>query len=333
MGRFRPFWLFAFAALLAADIPSPSQAQVEHNDSVTGLEIPLLPGQWFLRFRNGCGTIADIRANFQVEIQDYSWIGSCKFGVIDGPGLLVHQNQYMTEPQYEPITAELGYFRPRMESNAVFLPRTSARNEWEQLTINRDPRTWNEGKLYEPIGREEVMNLALYSHQTLASGTDEYVHIIKRVCLAGGSNGATRNYGVESDMRGGKGAEISRVKAFCTDQTNRLYSRYGHGGDVFFTDEDYGFYYIVYLMTNTTDYATGRQRQQLTTKLCPGLNTLDGCEQLWQPALAPYLAKFDEMKAQEEAAFTRRSAEARQRFAPLRAAWVARIRAAIGAGE
>jgi hypothetical protein len=331
----------AVIALLALSLPALSEAQVAQPvDPVSGLAIPLLPGQFFSRTKNGCGVISDLRPD---DYSKHRWIGNCRYGVIDGHGfLLLERDNYSRE-----VDAELGYFKPyefeewRPEKFGwkIFVPRTTS-GPWQAINIY-DRTIDNEEKLFNPTVATATVRLVQYQFSAGHDRTEEELWVNKHSCPPDPEWGKPWT---ERDVRSSFGPEnkfndytfsvddISRLTDFCFAALQRLRRERMRS----FENVAYGHYHFISVdrtvVTRSPDGQTVlASRRSRTPSLCPDLSTPVGCEPVWQPLLANYVAKYDELKSREAALRAARLTEARRRFAPFAAAWRNRILAITGA--
>ena len=331
MGGFpRSRWVVAVAALLAAALPTASVSQEAPRDPVSGLPIPLLTGQVFEQVKKGCWIIEHDTSFAYLKTR---WIGACRYGVIDGPGLLVHGGYDGKPPIYSPVRSHLGQilFEPIVTDvlDRVIIPRSTEHPLWEYLTIYRRNIADLRGMLNQNVSE---LPLVIYryrgdNYQIIR----EQLSFNKEPCPADSNNPRDIKKHFSPDgfnPNSFSERDISRLTEFCLGAVKKLWGDAFAFGRKSFDNVDYGYYHFAYV-ERRVELNFGRLKNALvetrTPSLCPNLSTPVGCEAVWQRLLAPYEAKFAQLKPQEAAAEAARRADAERRFAPLTQAWRAKI--------
>lgn len=129
----------------------------------------------------------------------------------------------------------------------------------------------------------------------------------------------------------------AKVVPICRAALNRLKSE-GRAPDPYsisaadgFKFVNYGYYFVAYLEQTILplapdggyanyDPATYRKPTYTNVSLCPQITSLAGCEVIWQPLLAPFLAKQDRSKELAEKELAEYESDRVRRVAPLEAA-------------
>ncbi len=348
-GFLRPFLKVAKCALLAVVMAPVAAAQETPVDPVTGMAIPMLPGQFYVKSPSGCWMITDEGLLFDQDHQQF--IGSCTFGVVNGPGLLAPiQNSFHPAPlqpyDYRPFRAEFGdvpgFERPGYDSSSswdVYAPRTSTHSSLEMLEFYR--RTIEHtSDLLQPKAEEAREQLVKYKGWKNRTQTEQTVEVLKTRCPSWNyqrNRHLSRAEMQEEVTQHGfvPKEDVPRVVDFCWKQLARLQSESG-GRQMKFDNLAFGYYFVAATFTSYDTWsANGRdrlgERRLQVTQGCPDLGTLTGCERVWQAMLAPFITLFDDLKRQEVALTEQHRAEQKQRFAPLAQAWRTKILAATGA--
>jgi len=324
---------------IAIAIPSIVLAQqAVPVDPLTGMQIPVLPGQFYVKSPRGCWMITDEALRY--ALKSYQFIGSCKFGVVDGPGLQT-RIQDPSHPQplnswdYRPIRAKLGELRlgypPKSD---LYAPLTSTHDALEIMTLQRtlDPAS----KLFEHKYEEAGEVLVTYEAWKNRVQTLQSLQIHKNLCPSLGYDGRSYlskgdlQYRMKDTMWATKD-QFDKIVDFCWGEMARLKKESG-GKQLTFENLDYGYYFLTWLVTDHYTFAadgsdTIAQQRSGVSDFCPSPGTLTGCESVWQGMLAPFVSKFQTLKPQESALWAQHRAEQKARFAPLAAAWRAKIEA------
>lgn len=313
--------LLGLLALLLAT-PFAAEGQSAGSvDPVSGLPIPVLPGQFVLKTQTGCLVIADAPFDYMTN---YRWDGPCRLGVVQDVGVWRWDNKFVVDRH------ENGY-RPWAEGgeNGVDLRRT-ATQDWEHLAILardvRDPEfdrprgTFHDKKMveYKTVRNGHFIQKTMLFRRTSCAIADETGYRAKDL-----ASFVMRRFNFTR-------SEAQRIASYCKDSLKRLY------GDNF--DElPFGFFYHaavhdidqVILPQNGGEIATEYVGQR-HSRLCPDLTSPYNCEATWQPMLAEFVAQYDRMKAEEPERTAQARKEMQERFAPLRAAWAKKAVALAG---
>lgn len=322
--------LAAAASLLCTASAATAQNSVP-LDRVTGQAIPVLPGQFHTRMPSGCWMITD--EPFANWANYYQFVGACTFGVINGPGMIVDRKTASVEDREPVVWAELGELTPDPFSGSrLYAARTSSHDLLETMSLKRAIDPTNE--LFERRGSvegERLVNHTAYHH---GRQTDQELYVQRAPCPAysGMTNEARLQESIASSWHL-TGKALSAATDFCRGEMAKLRKAYGESVEDF-KNVDFGFYYLVRLKTSVVrwepDGDATSEGETYDARLCPDLTSLTGCEVVWQQMLAPFIAKFDQLKPQEAALLAQHRAERRQRFAPLARAWRNRILEATG---
>jgi hypothetical protein len=258
--------------------------------------------------------------------------GPCRFGVIHGPGMIVDRKTGRVEDN-EPVEwAELGELTPSLSGGSwLYAVRTSSHDLLETMSLKRTIKPTSD--LFQRRGSDGVEILVNYSAYEHGRQTALDLNVHRAPCPAySGLTKASLRENIASG-RNLTGAALSAATDFCMDQIARLRKAFGESVDNF-KNVDFGFYYLVRLRTSVVRWESNgnatSEGETYDVRLCPDLTSLTGCDAVWQEMLAPFIAKFDQLKPQEAALLAQNRAERRQRFAPLARAWRNRILAAIG---
>lgn len=330
----------ALCALVALGAAGPAAtAQETPVDPVTGMAIPMLPGQFYVKSPSGCWMITDEALSYGLNA--YQFTGSCTFGVVNGLGLRGPiQNEFHPQPvashEQIPFRAYLGEVPGFWSQWDIYAPRTSTHPMLETMNLNH--RTIEPSSpILQPKAEDTAQSMTLYISWKDRVQTVQDMQIRKQICP---SQSYYNRYLSRREMQEQIAydgslpkAEQPRLVEFCWKQLTRLQRE--SGGRLTFQDLSYGFYYSAATYTSYYTIAVdGRQQigQKLlqNTKSCPDLATLTGCEPVWQPMLAPFVARFDDLKKQEAALMVQHRAEQEQRFAPLAKAWRDKVLTATG---
>lgn len=311
-----------FAVCLAVATPPVAQAQTQAPvDPVSGHPIPVLPGQFVLRTQTGCVVIAD--APF-ASMANFRWNGPCRYGVVHGAGVWQWDNKQSID------ALEYGYRKfSKGDDNEVELRRTGSQ-DWEHLTILardvRDPEfeiprgTFHDKVMveYKTVHDGHFIQRSMLFRRTSCGQGDETGDIPKDIAAF-----VMKRYNFTKE-------EAQNIDKYCRASLKRLYD--GH-----FDNYNFGFYY--HASVNETDQLiipddggsiASQYKGARHSRLCANLTSPNGCEAAWQPMLAEFVSRFDQMKAEEPARTAQARAEMRERFAPLKVAW-ARKAAALAA--
>ena len=314
LAKLRHLVLLAFLTL--APLPMVQAQITPPSDPVSGLPIPLLPGQFLLRTQGNCFVIADAPL---AEMTNYRWNGACRFGVVQGIGTWYWANRRAIG------TYENGYRSFTGGGDKGVDLRRTATQDWEHLVIlSRDVR--------DPefdIPRGTFHDLRMVEYSTVRNG-----HFIQRMmlfrrtsCAIGDETGYQPKKLAAFVMRrfNFTKAEAQKIEKYCKASLKQLV-----GSD--FSDLPFGYFF--HAAVHEVDQLVlpedgGTIATQFTatrnSRLCANFTSPYGCEATWQPMLAQFTAQFDRMKAEEPARTARAREEARQRFAPLKAAWARKV--------
>lgn len=333
--RFLRPYRIALTATLALLIPAPSSAQQAPIDPVSGLAIPLLPGQTFEQLKKDCWIIDNDRSYAYLKTR---WIGACRYGVIDGPGMLVFPAYEGSPERYANVRAHLGQILSNSSFTDywVFISRTADHPLWEELRIVRRNLDGQRDMLNPNTPAATVVFVTKNTRDNAFRHVREELTLQKKSCPADSVNSRDiqKYFSRESfNSDGFSENDISRLTEFCLGAVKRLSGDAWAFGNESFDNVDYGHYHFASVTRQVerlrhdgqAQGAAGAVSLTNTPSLCPDLSTPVGCEAVWQRLLAPYEAKFAQLKPQEAAAEAARRADTERRFAPLRQAWGKRM--------
>jgi hypothetical protein len=334
MGFLRPYGI-ALTATLALLIPAPSSAQQAPIDPVSGLAIPLLPGQVFEQVKKGCWVIDNETSFAYLKTR---WIGACRYGVIDGPGLLVYPGYDGKPETHVQVNSHLGQILSNsiLTDYWVFIPRTADHPLWEELRIVRRNLDGQRDMSNPSIPAATVVFVTKNTRDNAFQHVREELTLQKKSCPADSVNSRDiqKYFSPESfNSDGFSEKDISRLTEFCLGAVKRLRGDAWAFGSESFDNVDYGHYHFASLKRQVERLRHDGQVQGTagaviltnTPSLCPDLSTPVGCEAVWQRLLAPYEAEFAQLKPKEAAAEAARRADTERRFAPHKQAWRAKI--------
>jgi hypothetical protein len=307
--------------------PVSGQPEPRPIDPVSGLAIPMLPGQFAVKTRTGCWMITDSPSTTSWA-RDFIFRGPCKYGVIDGPGQLLPTSNVNSASSWQ--KAELGDF-DHASYREFSVPRTSAHDLYEEMSIYR--RTLEEddnpafGSIHDRNGSFATHVFLQYDAYTGRTHTEEVLHFLKVSCR--GFRGARKmDQATVYDEFDAKSPELARVVKFCDQAVTRLRAEQPGAED--FDHVDYGYFFETSLDRKIEVYSADGSSakavsEKTTAKLCPTINSIVGCDAVWQGMLAPYVSRFETLKPQQAKLWAQHRAERKARFAPLAAAWRAKI--------
>lgn len=308
--------------------PVSGQPEPRPIDPVSGMAIPMLPGQFALKLRSGCWMITDTPwANW---VHYYEFRSVCKYGVIDGIGQVFDAST--GKPGGFGQRAQLGEMveGPAVLAYVLKAPRTSTHDLHEELsiytrTLADDDHTF--GNIHDRNGSFGTHLFLQYDAYAGRTHTEEVLHFQKVGCP--GYRGARKmdHASVYPDFDA-KSPEMARVVKFCDQAVTRLRAEQPTADN--FDRVDYGYYFETSLKRTTTLYSADGSMakgisEKTTAKLCPTINSMVGCDAVWQGMLAPYITRFETLKPQEAKLWAQHRVERKARFAPLAAAWRGKI--------
>lgn len=332
-------------------------------DPVSGLRLPLLPGEVVFRLRGGCGAVVppdQVEVTKKAGLDKTTWYGACKFGLVDGQGY------FFTEGlDYRAI----GWTTPYQAANAhlgrILAASTSGDKDSARLSVSLGggvgesvsaveglvppPGSFRErmesfASVLERNGKFGTLILAS-RYRTVSGRTDsDYLRIDKAACplvepAKIASSVATVGAGVPLNA-----AQIKAVVSFCTVAINRLKQEGRVSGNSAWWDfqafekVDYGYFFVIFVdrdarMTAADNTVTlieipPKQRYSDVT-LCPQLASLASCEPVWRALQQPYIQRRQEVRELISSAERAAIMERERRFAPLNAALKQKIMAMV----
>jgi hypothetical protein len=352
------------AALALAPATAPAQ-QANPVDPVSGLPIPLLPGEMAFRFKNGCSVIA---APEQVEatrkaggVSKTSWYGACKFGLADGPGYLFTEGtDYKAiglKSPYQAATAHFGLFGSvgkRAGDDTDYAIDRSADGASESVDAKDGlvppPGSFREkletfASVLERNGKFGDLILASHTRTTGARSDSDYLRIQKIACPSTGSSKIEKSLASVGAGVPLSAAQIKTLVPFCKLAVARLKQegRVSEWWDYFqaFEKVDYGYFFLLVVerdarMTaadGTVTYIELPPEQKYSgVTLCPQPGDLASCEPLWRAMQQPYIQRRTEIREQARQAEIAATLDRERRFAPLDAVLKQKIAALARSG-
>lgn len=320
-------------------IPPPGEYRLEGYGS-----IPLENYQQIVRYKNGCGRLVNdgevVGSASGSMVEQSSWFGACRFGLIHGKGYERYEGQY-SNGQYTPLSASYGRAN---RSPTNFGAYTVSRGEGRASQIEMREIEPPKKEVLQPGGR---MEMAILAYETV---TDDQVQVTSSVWMAKYLC-PTPQFGSMEDVMPDHAKLLpkesySALLKSCKAADSRMKSenRNKYFSDIFaspYDDVAYGHYYEVYRMEvrslrrghiYSTDYKDGWSSRTFDVKLCPQISSPAECESVWQPMIVDYAQRIEKLRQEFPAAEETDRNLWNARFAPWEEAARAKIVAFLAKG-
>lgn len=327
--------LTALASITLVATAGPAQ-QAGTAARASASALPLAPYERLVPYKNGCNAILRTGETIDETTRQTRWLGACRFGLADGPGLLSYEGPY-SDGKYYPQRMRFGRaIDTALVATYVTLPRGPGHDAFEQVMVASEIKRGapSFGSVLDPYGKFAPDILSRSQRSDDAEQAVDIHWIVKMVCptpyhTTMDAELASNGVGVPFDA-----PQRALVIPVCNKAIARLKAE-GHvsggswswGSDPF-GSVDYGYFFVTYIEHQVSprrgvDYdlmAGAKTRQYTDVALCPQITSLAGCEAVWRRLQAPFIAKRDALMAAAPRARADDLADLARRAAPLEAA-------------
>lgn len=277
--------------------------------------IPLENYRQIVKFKNACGVLVEDNQKNVSYIEQSTWYGACRWGLIQGSGLILFQGPNATG-KFTPVQASNGrvFQLPRADAS---IPRAGDQpGVYMNAPKPPDPNLLN-GYDASP---SSILSDEFVTSDQMQTGTS--LVLARRYCPV--DTKKVSNFSTDAQTM--PKVDFASVAKACVNARKNKTSEV---------------YFFVYRIEDrairrghaySTSAVDGYSNRSFDAKLCPRISSFVGCEVVWQPMRAEYEQRFAKAREDFPSLEALKRAEWNTRFAPWEKIGLAKIAAFLAKG-